>query len=98
MQGSGTDRNDTGQTARNIVLRQLSSAPKTRQQLSEKLADREIPEEIIREVLDRFEEVELIDDAAFAQSWVRSRHRAKRACAAGTEHGATSTRCGRTQH
>src|SRR5699024_3839369 len=77
MQGSGTDRNDTGQTARNIVLRQLSSAPKTRQQLSEKLADREIPEEIIREVLDRVEEVELIDDAAFAQSWVRSRHRAK---------------------
>src|SRR5699024_855603 len=77
MQGSGTDRNDTGQTARNIVLRQLSAAPKTRQQLSEKLADKEIPEETIREVLDRFEEVELIDDAAFAQSWVRSRHRSK---------------------
>src|SRR5699024_12551554 len=77
MQGSGTDRNDTGQTARNIVLRQLSSAPKTRQQLSEKLADKEIPEETIRENLDRFEEVELIDDATFAQSWVRSRHRSK---------------------
>src|SRR5699024_2088422 len=77
MQGSGTDRDDTGQNKRHIELRQLCWSPYTQQQTSEKLADREIPEEIIREVLDRFEEVELIDDAAFAQSWVRSRHRAK---------------------
>lgn len=68
---------DVQQTARNIVLRQLSAAPKTRYQLKEKLAAREIPADIAEEVLDRFEEVELIDDAEFAQLWVRSRHRSK---------------------
>ncbi len=68
---------DQHQQARNIVLRQLSAAPKTRHQLAEKLRDRDIAENVVEEVLDRFEEVELIDDAAFAESWVRSRHRSK---------------------
>ncbi|HEY4559057.1 MAG TPA: regulatory protein RecX [Enteractinococcus sp.] len=68
---------DQHQTARNIVLRQLAAAPKTRHQLAEKLADRHIPEDVIQAVLDRFEEVELIDDAAYAEMWVRSRHRSK---------------------
>ncbi|MQA94197.1 MAG: RecX family transcriptional regulator [Streptosporangiales bacterium] len=35
---------------------------------------RDVPEEIIERVLDRFGEVGLIDDAAFAQAWVDSRH------------------------
>ena len=68
---------DQHQTARNIVLRQLSAAPKTRHQLAEKLRSREIEDTVVEEVLDRFEEVELIDDVAFAESWVRSRHRSK---------------------
>ena len=68
---------DQHQQARNIVLRQLSAAPKTRHQLAEKLRSREIADNVVDEVLDRFEEVELIDDAAFAESWVRSRHRSK---------------------
>ncbi len=65
------------QNARNIILRQLSAAPKSRYQLGQKLIERDIPEDIIEAVLDRFEEVELIDDAAFAEMWVRSRHRSK---------------------
>lgn len=77
MASQEPDRTQQQQTARNIVLRQLSSAPKTRHQLAEKLAEREIPEEVAQEVLDRFEEVQLIDDEAFAESWVRSRHRSK---------------------
>ncbi|HJF15556.1 MAG TPA: recombination regulator RecX [Enteractinococcus helveticum] len=68
---------DQHQAARNIALRQLSAAPKTRHQLAEKLRSREIADNVVEEVLDRFEEVELIDDAAFAESWVRSRHRSK---------------------
>lgn len=68
---------DQHQAARNIVLRQLSAAPKTRHQLAEKLRGRDIADNVVEEVLDRFEEVELIDDAAFAESWVRSRHRSK---------------------
>jgi regulatory protein len=68
---------DQHQTARNIILRQLSAAPKTRHQLAQKLRDRHIPDDVIDEVLERFEEVELIDDAAYAEMWVRSRQRSK---------------------
>jgi regulatory protein len=38
------------------------------------LERRQVPPEVAREVLDRFEEVDLVDDEAFAQAWVRSRH------------------------
>lgn len=68
---------DDQQTARNIVLRQLAAAPKSRHQLTKKLIEREIPDDVIEEVLDRFEAVDLIDDASYAQMWVRSRHRSK---------------------
>lgn len=70
-------RDDQLQTARNVVLRQLSAAQKTRHQLAEKLRQRELPDDVIDEVLDRFSEVELIDDASFAESWVRSRHQSR---------------------
>ncbi|MBD7995896.1 regulatory protein RecX [Arthrobacter sp. Sa2CUA1] len=59
--------------ARAIVLRQLTSSAKSRRQLADKLAERGVPEEVAAAVLDRFEEVRLIDDAEFAQMWVRSR-------------------------
>lgn len=59
--------------ARDIVLRQLTHSPKSRLQLRQKLIEREIPEDVADSVLDRFEEVKLIDDAEFAQMWVRSR-------------------------
>lgn len=64
---------DPYDAARSIVLRQLTMAPKSRHQLATKLAQREVPEEVAAAVLDRFEEVELIDDAEFARMWVRSR-------------------------
>lgn len=59
--------------ARSIVLRQLTLAPKSRHQLAAKLAERDVPAEVAVAVLDRFEEVQLIDDAEFAMMWVRSR-------------------------
>ncbi|MCE0446074.1 recombination regulator RecX [Streptomyces tricolor] len=48
--------------------------PRTRKQLADALRKREIPEDVADEVLDRFEEVGLIDDGAFADAWVESRH------------------------
>lgn len=63
--------------ARNIVLRQLTSSPKSRRQLAVKLAEKEIPEDVAAAVLDRFEEVQLVDDAEFARMWVASRSRSK---------------------
>lgn len=60
--------------ARAIVLRQLTAAPRSCHQLAEALARREIPERVADRVLDRFTEVGLIDDAAYAEMLVRSRH------------------------
>jgi regulatory protein len=52
----------------------LTLAPRTRAQLADALRKRGIPDEAADEVLSRFEDVGLIDDAAFARSWVESRH------------------------
>ncbi|MGP3971228.1 recombination regulator RecX [Streptomyces sp. 6N223] len=60
--------------ARAVCLRLLTGAPRTRRQLSDALRTRGFSERAIASVLDRFEEVGLIDDAAFADAWVESRH------------------------
>ncbi|MGW7575058.1 recombination regulator RecX [Streptomyces sp. NPDC054765] len=60
--------------ARAICLRLLTGSPRTRAQLGDALRRRGIPEEAAEEVLSRFEDVGLIDDAAFADAWVESRH------------------------
>ncbi|MFI9626198.1 recombination regulator RecX [Streptomyces sp. NPDC052042] len=65
---------DPVEQARNICLRLLTGTPRTRKQLADALRKREIPDEAAEEVLSRFEDVGLIDDAAFADSWVESRH------------------------
>lgn len=64
---------DPHAVARSIVLRQLTASAKSRQQLAQKLAERDVPADVAAQVLDRFEEIQLIDDAEFACSWVRSR-------------------------
>jgi regulatory protein len=69
---------DPAAVARGVVLRQLTSAPKSRLQLARKLAERNIPEDIAEAVLDRFEEVRLVDDAEFADMWVRSRSQTRK--------------------
>jgi regulatory protein len=65
---------DPEAVARAICLRLLTMAPKTRAQLAEALHKREVPEEAAQAVLERFSEVGLIDDEAFAAAWVSSRH------------------------
>jgi regulatory protein len=52
----------------------LTLAPRTRAQLADALRKRGIPDEAADQVLSRFEDVGLIDDAAFARAWVESRH------------------------
>jgi regulatory protein len=64
---------DPEAVARGICLRALTGAPKTRQQLADLLAQKGVPDEAAETVLDRFTEVGLIDDAAFARAWVTSR-------------------------
>ena len=52
----------------------LTGAPRSRAQLAEKMASRNVPDEVATKVLDRFTEVGLIDDAAYAEMLVRTRH------------------------
>lgn len=63
--------------ARQIALRQLTMAPRSRKQLEDKLRQKGCADEVSREVLDRLEEVGLIDDAAYAHMLVRARQEAK---------------------
>lgn len=60
-----------------MVLRRLTAAPRTRQDLREDLLRRNVPPEVADQVLDRFTDVGLIDDSAFARMWVESRQRSR---------------------
>ena len=77
---SGTDQRtpkppeDPVQQAKDICLRLLTVRPRTRAELAQALASKEVEESVVSKVLDRLDEVGLIDDAAFAEVWVRSRH------------------------
>lgn len=60
--------------AREVCLRLLTDRARTRQELAQVLRRKGVPDEAAHSVLERFDEVGLIDDAAFAGQWVRSRH------------------------
>lgn len=78
--GAGADADaepDPEAVARSIVLRQLAMAPRSRAQLEDKLRARHCPPEVAQRVLDRFTEVGLVDDRAYARSLVRSRQETK---------------------
>lgn len=64
---------DPEDVARAIVLKQLSMAPRSRQQLADKLRQRGCPADVTTRVLDRMEAVGLVDDEAYAQMVVRSK-------------------------
>ncbi len=68
---------DPEQVARTIVLRRLTASPRTRAELADDLQRRGVPDDVAERVLDRFVEVGLIDDAAYARLWAGSRHRSQ---------------------
>ena len=68
---------DWASEARSILLRQLALGARSRHQLDVKLTERAVPATVAAAVLDRFEEVQLIDDAEFARMWVRTRTAAR---------------------
>lgn len=69
-----------------MCLRLLTVRARTRAELEAQLTKRGYPEDVSARVLDRLVEVGLLDDAAFAEEWVRSRRtnsgKGKRALAA----------------
>lgn len=64
--------------AKNIVLNQLAASAKSRAMLEKKLREKEIDEQIITDVLDRFERAKLINDEEYAQMYVRARATGKK--------------------
>ena len=71
---SETEVGDPEAQARQVCLRLLAIAPRTRAQLAQALRRHGTPAEAAETVLARFTDVGLIDDAAFARAWVESRH------------------------
>lgn len=65
---------DPESVAREICLRLLTDRAHTRQELAQALRRKGVPGEAATAVLERFNGVGLIDDEAFAEQWVRSRH------------------------
>ncbi|QXJ25028.1 regulatory protein RecX [Actinomadura graeca] len=65
---------DPEAAARELCLRLLSASPRTRAQLADALRRKDVPDEVADRVLSRFTDAGLIDDEAFARSWVQSRH------------------------
>jgi regulatory protein len=68
---------DPEAVARKILLDTLTGQARTRKELADKLAKRGVPDDLASSLLDRFTEVGLIDDTAFARQWVESRHRSR---------------------
>jgi regulatory protein len=64
---------DPEAVARKILLDQLTGQARSRSELAGKLAKKGVPDELAERLLDRFEEVGLVDDQAFARAWVQSR-------------------------
>jgi regulatory protein len=71
------DTQDPEARARQICLRLLAAAPRTRAQLAQSMHRGGVPAEAAEAILARFTDAGLIDDAAFARAWVESRHHSR---------------------
>lgn len=70
---SPDDDADPHAVARAVVLRLLTGAPRSRSELEQALRRKGCPDDVAADVLDRMEQVGLVDDVAYAESFVRSR-------------------------
>jgi len=68
---------DAESVARKILLDMLTGQARSRKELADKLAAKLVPADLATRLLDRFEEVGLVDDEAFARSWIASRQPGK---------------------
>ena len=71
------ESNPSESFARAILLRRLEDQPRSRAELAESLAKKNVPADLATVLLDRFEEIGLINDADFARQWVQSRQRTR---------------------
>lgn len=74
MPGEPLPDGGTEVAAKDACLRLLTDRARSRSELADRLATKGFSVEVANRALDRLTEVGLIDDAAFAQEWVYSRH------------------------
>jgi regulatory protein len=67
------DHADAESIARSIALRKLTARACTRYELDKALQAKNVPPSVKEAVLDRMQDLGLIDDASFAVDWVTSR-------------------------
>lgn len=77
MYDGGVEEPDPESVARTICLNLLTAAPRTRGELATALRRRRVPDAVAERVLDRLTDVNLVDDAAYAEAYVESRHRSR---------------------
>ncbi|MFI5428164.1 regulatory protein RecX [Aeromicrobium sp. UC242_57] len=63
--------------ARQIVYDRLAVQARSRADLEQTLAKKQVSAEVAAAVLDKFEDAGLVDDAEFAHAWVQARQRSK---------------------
>ena len=68
---------EAADAAKQVLLRRLSHAPRTRKELAQDLKDKDISDDVANLALERFEEVGLINDQALASNYVSSQHERK---------------------
>ena len=64
---------DPESVGRKILLDQLTGRARTRSALATKLAAKLVPVDVATRLLDRVEEVGLVDDSKFAREWIEQR-------------------------
>ncbi|NLX37164.1 MAG: RecX family transcriptional regulator [Chloroflexi bacterium] len=68
-------RRDEAERAFEATLRYLTYRPRSRSEVEQYLAKRQVPAEQARDIVARLERLKLVDDAAFAMTWVDNRNR-----------------------
>lgn len=63
--------------ARQIVYDRLAVQARSRADLEQTLAKKQVSAEVARAILDKFEDAGLVNDAEFAHAWVQARQRSK---------------------
>jgi regulatory protein len=82
----GGAQDDARARARDVVLRKLAASPRSRAELERALAEKDVDPGVAAEVLDRYVELRLVDDQAYADLLVRSQHATRGLARRGLAH------------
>lgn len=70
---SALDHDEAFESAREVALRFLETRPRSTSEVKQRLRKKQIADEVIDQVITRLQEVNLLDDVAFARYWVENR-------------------------